>query len=201
MITFEHKPYLGNKVFALKQDCYKQVCEYNKQKNQVLEDFIREIEEKKGTNWDLENEFNTRIMPKMASFGGKISGQTRLVKSELAKYILTCLVDDNKTYFQQFTTMNFIVFSQFFLETSPTKKTILPFIDKSVDWKTKNLSNPNFARKENFREYLSKLELDKSGHFWVDWFNEEYSKYRELVQRDSQNARDKLRLIKETIKL
>lgn len=200
MINFDHKPDLILAHAKIKNNCLARVRQLNQQKNQVLEDFIREIEEKKGSNWDLENEFNTRIMPKMASFGGKISGQTRLVKSELAKYILTCLVDDNKTYFQQFTTMNFIVFSQFFLETSPTKKTILPFIDKSVDWKTKNLSNPNFARKENFREYLSKLELDKSGHFWVDWFNEEYSKYRELVQRDSQNARDKLRLIKETIK-
>ena len=133
MITFEHQTDLQALFFKLRQECYIQVCEYNKQKNQVLEDFIREIEEKKGSNWDLENEFNTRIMPKMASFGGKISGQTRLVKSELAKYILTCFIDDNKTYFQQFTTMNFIVFSQFFLETSPTKKSILPFIDKSVD--------------------------------------------------------------------
>lgn len=199
MITFEHKPDLCSEVFNLKRDCYKQVCEYNKQKNQVLEDFIREIEEKKGTDWDLENEFNTRIMPKMASFGGKISGQTRLVKSELAKYILTCLVDDNKTYFQQFTTMNFLVFSKYYLETAPTNKSILPLIDNSIPWKTKNINNPSFARKEKFLDYLDKLDIDKSGHFWGDWFSEEYSKYRELVQRDSQNTREKLQLIKETI--
>lgn len=200
MITFKHKKDLRNDLFNLKKSCLEQVYKYNQQKNKILESFIREIEKNQIKHCDIENEFNTRIMPKMASFGGKISGQTRLVKSEFAKYILTCLVDENKNYFQQFTTMNFIVFSQFFLTTSPTKKTILSFVDNSIDWKIKNLNNPDFSRKESFRKYLSKLEFDKSELFWVDWFNDEYSNFRNAVQRSNQISREMLILIKKSIK-
>ena len=96
--------------------------------------------------------------------------------------------------------MNFIVFSQFFLTTSPTKKTILSLIDSSIDWKIKNLNNPDFSRKESFRKYLSKLEIDKSELFWVDWFNEEYSNFRESVQRSNEASREMLKLIKKSMK-
>nr|SHO11201.1 Putative uncharacterized protein [Moritella viscosa] len=50
-------------------------------------------------------------------------------------------------------------------------------------------------------DYLDKLDIDKSGDFWGDWFNEEYSKYRELVKRDSHNARENLKIIRDSMGL
>ena len=200
MIDFKHDTVKLNIAFEIKNDCYIKVRKLNEEKNKILQDFIDEIEMRKDTDWDLGLEFQNRIMPKMASFGGQISGLTRLVKSELAKYVLCVLVDNNKNYFQQFTTMNFLVFSKYYLETAPTNKSILPLIDNSIPWKTKNINNPNFARKEKFLDYLDKLDIDRSGHFWGDWFNEEYSKYRELVKRDSELSRNNLKLIKDNIK-
>lgn len=200
MIDFQHNSVKLQPVLDIKNDCLNKVIKLNEEKNKILQDFIDEIEMRKDTDWDLGLEFQNRIMPKMASFGGQISGLTRLVKSELAKYVLGVLVDNNKNYFQQFTTMNFLVFSKYYLETSPTNKSILPLIDNSIPWKTKNINNPKFARKDKFLDYLDKFDIDKSGHFWGDWFNEEYSKYRELVKRDSDLSRNNLKLIKDNIK-
>lgn len=200
MIIFNHNEELRNELFKLKRECLSNVHKLNEQKNKILEDFIDEIAYKKGTDFDIEAEFQNKIMSQMASFGGQISGQTRLFKSELASYILHILVNDNKTYFQKYTTMNFIMFSKNYLETSPTKRSILPLIDHSVDWKIKNKQNPDLARKDKFQKYLLKFSMENPDRIWANWFKNEYSKYRDLVQIDSNQARENLKLIKDSIK-
>lgn len=199
MLHFEHNNYKKNDYLDIKGDCIKQLHMLNNKKTKILQNFIEEIESQKGKDFDVGREFHEKIMPRMSAIGGEISGLTRIVKSELAKYIISVLVDNNKNYFQQFTTMNFIVFSKYFLETSPTNKSILLFLDNSISWKTKNKNNIEFARKSNFINYLDKLEIKKENLEWVKWFNTNYSSYRKLVKDASKEARAKVNVIKKSM--
>lgn len=199
MLHFEHNNYKKNDYLDIKGDCIKQLHMLNNKKIKILQNFIEEIESQKGKDFDVSREFHEKIMPRMSAIGGEISGLTRIVKSELAKYIISVLVENNKNYFQQFTTMNFIVFSKHFLETSPTNKSILLFLDNSISWKTKNKNNIQFARKSNFINYLDKLEIKKENLEWVKWFNTNYSSYRKLVKDASKEARAKVNVIKKSM--
>lgn len=199
MLDFVHDYDKEEAFLNIKKDCLEKLKALNRNKIRILKDFIEEIESNKGKDFDVNSEFQTRIMPQMSSLGGEISGLTRIVKSELAKYIISVLVENNKNYFQQFTTMNFIVFSKHFLETSPTNKSILLFLDNSISWKTKNKNNIQFARKSNFINYLDKLEIKKENLEWVKWFNTNYSSYRKLVKDASKEAREKVKVIKKAM--
>lgn len=200
MINFQHNQIELNKLEQTKSKCLATTHKLNEEKNNILEDFLNEIEKNKGTDFDIDAEFNDRIMSKMASFGGKISGQTRLFKSELASYLLKTLIENNKDYFKYYTSMNIIVFSKYHFETSPTKQSILKLIDNSIDWKTKNQQHPQYARKDIFQKYLSIISEDEIENKWIEFFENEYSKYRDCVRLDSDMARENLKLIKDAIK-
>lgn len=183
------------KIEKTKENCLIEVKKINEEKLNVLHQFFIEIEGKKEQANEI---YWNKIAPKMASFGGKNSGQTRLFKNCLIYSILNNLVNHNIDYFKFYTSMNFTVFSKYFLESAPTKTHIIKLINNDLDWIEKNELMPMYARKNSFYEELQKIEYNQN---FVDYFKSEYTDFRKKVYGLNEESREKLKEIKDLLNI
>jgi len=178
----------------IKTQCVENTKELNKKKNQILQDFLNQIESNIGNdNFNKDEVYHLEVGPRLFAIGGEISGQTRKYKGELNMYLLTCLIDENKDYFKNYTSMNFAMFSKHCFDTSPKRKTLITLLDNSINWKIKNIQNPQYANKVIFEKYLIGKFQDE---IFRKFFFHEYKSYREIVQILGSKARMLMREIK-----
>lgn len=168
----------------------------NEEKKQVIEAFIRDAKSK---SFDAGWEFHNRVMPKMASFGGKVSGESRKFKRDLIIYILKCLSEnaDNKFVFNYFTSMNYAVFAKHCFGSSPTKGQILGLLNNSIDWTEKNNFYSEFSRKEKFLKYLEGEFKYENIKMYVEFFELEYGNFRADVGMLNSTSKKKMQAIKD----
>lgn len=201
MITFKHNSIELRQNDDLKALMIDDVNSLNEKKFKVLEKFLNEIEQNKhDTNYDIDYEYNEKIKPQILSFGGKISGKVRKYKSNLVMYILECLIDENKNFFEDFASLNYIIFSKMYFDTAPTKKTILNLLDENVDWKNRNFNNPNYRNKDNFEAFMTNFINENEDDSFKYFFETSYSDFQKEIFQIGQISKQKLNEIKLLIK-
>lgn len=177
------------------------VNELNEKKFKILEKFLNEIElNKHNEDYNIGEEYNEKIKPQMLSFGGKISGQVRKFKSELVMYILECLIEENKNFFEDFASLNYIIFSKIYFDTAPTKKTILKLLDKNIGWQDRNFNNPNYRNKDNFEAFMTNLIYENEDDSFKIFFEVSYRDFQKEIFLIGQQSKEKLNEIKLLIK-
>ena len=201
MITFKHNGIELRRNDDLKALMIDEVNSLNEKKFKVLEKFLNEIElNKHDPNYDIDYEYNEKIKPQILSFGGKISGKVRKFKSGLVMYILECLIQENKNFFEDFASLNYIIFSKMYFDTAPTKKTILKLLDENVDWKNRNFNNPNYRNKDNFETFMTNFINENQDDSFKIFFEVSYRDFQKEIFVIGQQSKEKLNEIKLLIK-
>lgn len=178
----------------IKTQCVENTKALNEKKNKILQDFLDNIEANIGNDdFNKDQVFLLEVNPQLGAIGGEISGQTRKYKGALNMYLLTCLVDQNKDYFKNYTSLNFAMFSKHCFDNSPKRKTLITLLDNSIDWKIKNNQNPDYANKVIFEKYLNGRFQEE---FFRKFYFESYKSYREIVQILGSKSRMLMREIK-----
>lgn len=201
MITFKHNNNELRRNDNLKALIIDDVNSINEKKFKVLKAFLNEIEiNKHNQNYDIDYEYNEKIKPQILSFGGKISGKVRKYKSNLVMYILECLIDENKNFFEDFASLNYIIFSKMYFETAPTKKTILKLLDQNINWKNRNFNNPNYRNKDNFETFMTNFINENEDDSFKYFFETSYRDFQKEIFVIGQTSKEKLNEIKLLIK-
>lgn len=201
MITFKHNGIELRQNDNLKALMIDDVNSLNEKKFKLLEKFLNEIEQNKhNENYDIGYEYNEKIKPQILSFGGKISGKVRKYKSNLVMYILECLIQENKNFFEDFASLNYIIFSKMYFETAPTKKTILKLLDQNIDWKNRNFNNPSYRNKDNFEVFMTNFINENEDDSFKYFFETSYTDFQKEIFQIGQLSKQKLNEIKLLIK-
>jgi len=175
----------------------------NKSKKEILDRFVEEMREGMPNAGE---EFYRDILPRMASFGGKISGESRRFKSDLIMYILTCLSTNvnNRIIFDYYTSMNYAVFSKLIFNSSPTKSDILQLLNHGgegcITWQEKNVFYNEFSRKDKFLKYCKYEFTPESTEEFVTFFIDEYANYKSLVSQQNEVSKSTIVGIKGDLK-
>jgi hypothetical protein len=201
MITFKHNSIELRQNDNLKALMIDDVNSLNEKKFKILEKFLNEIEQNKHNPvYDIDYEYNEKIKPQILSFGGKISGKVRKYKSNLVMYILECLINENKNFFEDFASLNYIIFSKMYFDTAPTKKTILKLLDKNVGWQDRNFNNKNYRNKEKFETFMMNFINENEDDSFKCFFEVSYRDFQKEIFKISQISKEKLNEVKLLIK-
>ncbi|WP_274884215.1 hypothetical protein [Vibrio harveyi] len=161
------------------------VAALNREKENILERFLIEIEHRRHTYWDMQQYYLSEVNPKLARIGGKISGQTRQFKHTLITQILSQLINNHPELFSAFSSAALSAFSLILLGVCPTKKSILSLIKPISDKKrlTENGQGVEDKVKELFEHHLTNQVLIK------DLFDTQMLNYQQQVQVLSEESR------------
>ncbi|KIN10551.1 hypothetical protein [Vibrio mytili] len=161
------------------------VAALNREKENILEGFLIEIEHRRGSNWDMQQYYLSEVNPKLARIGGKISGQTRQFKHTLITQILSQLINNHLELFSAFSCLAMSFFSLNLLGVCPTKKSILSLIKPISDKKrlTENGQGVEDKVKELFEHHLTNQVLIK------ELFDMQMLHYQQQVQALSEESR------------
>jgi hypothetical protein len=161
------------------------VAALNREKENILEGFLIEIEHRRGSNWDMQQYYLSEVNPKLARIGGKISGQTRQFKHTLITQILSQLINNHPELFSAFSCLAMSFFSLNLLGVCPTKKSILSLIKPISDKKrlTENGQGVEDKVKELFERHLTNQALIK------ELFDTQMLHYQQQVQALSEESR------------
>jgi len=185
-----------------RSDALERILLINKDKKAILDRFTEDM---KGDNFDAGTVFYRDIMPKMASFGGRVSGESRRFKSDLIMYILLCLSTnkDNALIFDYFTSMNYAVFAKKIFNSSPTKSDILPLLfhgGGNMTWQKKNEFYNEFSRKDKFLKYCKSEFTPEDVEEFATFFNDQYDSYKAIVSEQNKISKSVITGIKSQIK-
>lgn len=161
------------------------VAALHREKENILEGFLIEIEHRRHTSWDMQQYYLSEVNPKLARIGGKISGQTRQFKHTLITQILNQLINNHPELFSVFSSAALSAFSLILLGVSPTKKSILSLIKPISDKKrlTENGQGVEDKVKELFERHLTNQALIK------ELFDTQMLHYQQQVQALSEESR------------
>lgn len=171
------------------------VAALNREKENILEGFLIEIEHRRGSNWDMQQYYLSEVNPKLARIGGKISGQTRQFKHTLITQILSQLINNHPELFSAFSCLAMSFFSLNLLGVCPTKKSILSLIKPISDKKrlTENGQGIEDKVKELFERHLKNQALLK------ELFDTQMLHYQQQVQALSEESKSAYLQIKQEL--